>query len=152
GTRQIKVWPEADTELTTDLKTAASGTRYYVNHPGVITVTPDGLITAIATGDATVTVINGPAESIIPVHVEAPHDGPTVLGSAGGVVSGSDGSQVAVAPGVLSADTTVSITPLTQADFNRSLPNGFQYAAAFQLDVGADVLTVPVQLAVPAPG
>ena len=54
----------------TDLTAASTGTVYEVSNPTVVTVNPDGLVTAGAAGVATITVINGPAEKVIPVLVE----------------------------------------------------------------------------------
>ena len=51
------------------------------------------------------------------------------------------------------AGTPVSIVPKTLADLPQGVPEGFGYAAAFQLNIGDDVLSVPVQLSIPvAPG
>ena len=47
----------------TDLAPAASGTQYFLSRPGVVTVSADGLMTAVAPGSVTVTVIHGPAEA-----------------------------------------------------------------------------------------
>ena len=49
-----------------------------------------------------------------------------------GVVQGSDGSIVAIPPGVLGSDTTVSIAPKTQADLPQAIPDGLNFAGAFR--------------------
>ena len=121
---------------------------YFVTKPGVVSVSADGLMTAIAPGTTTVTIINGAAEVVVPVKVQIPQIGSVAVGAEGAVVQGSDGSMVAVPPGVLTSTTTVSITPAGPADLPQALPNGFQYAAAFNLDIGPDPLNVPVQLAI----
>jgi len=145
--------PGDDFDQVTNLSTAASGTQYFVNTSGVVTVSADGLATASATGSATVTIINGSAEAVVPVLVQVPQTGTVALGAAGGVVQGSDGSQVAIPPGVLPEGTTVSITPTDQASLPEAVPDGLTFGGAFNLDVGADSLSVPVQLAVKvAPG
>ncbi|HEX4608629.1 MAG TPA: tandem-95 repeat protein, partial [Urbifossiella sp.] len=151
GTRQIDVHPGGDAYLGVDLSGAATGTRYYLSRPGVVAVGPDGLIRAVAPGTVTITVINGPAESRIDVLVQTPQTGVVPVGPAGGVVAGSDGSVVGVPAGVLPAGTPVSITPKTLADLPQAPPGGFGFAAAFQLDIGDDVLGVPVQLSIPVP-
>ncbi|MDE3034800.1 MAG: beta-propeller fold lactonase family protein, partial [Nitrospirota bacterium] len=144
GQRQIL----ANLVDTIDLTQGSTGTQYYVSNSNVISVSTDGLITAGQSGDAVVTVINGPAEFLIPVHVEAAHVGATVLGTGGGIVQGTDGSLVAVAPNALEANTTVSIAPVMEANLPAALPGPFTFAGAFQLDVGADPLVVPAQLAI----
>ena len=153
GTRQIDVHPGGDIQLTTDLGPATTGTQYFLSQPGIVTVSADGLLTAVAPGTVTVTVINGSAAAQISVLVQAPQTGTVMLGAAGGVVEGSDGSIVAVPPGVLPASTPVSIVPKTLAELPQGVPEGFTYAAAFQLNIGDQVLNVPVQLSIPvAPG
>ena len=118
----------------------------------MISVPTDGLITSVGPGDATVTVINGPAESIIQVHVQAAQVGPIALGTAGGVVAGSDGSLVQVAPGALAAPSSVSITPISQANLPIAVPSWLNFAGAVNLQVGSGQLATPVQLAIPMPG
>ena len=114
-----------------------------------MTVSADGLLTAVAPGTVTVTVINGPAESTINVLVQTPQTGTVMLGAAGGVVEGSDGSIIGVPAGVLPQGTPVSIVPKTLADLPQGVPLGFGYAGAFQLNIGDQVLGVPVQLSIP---
>ncbi|MEI9924472.1 MAG: VCBS domain-containing protein [Bradyrhizobium sp.] len=148
GTRQLDVHPGNDPQLTTDLAPASAGTLYFVDKQGVVSVSADGLMTAIAPGTATVTIINGAAEVVVPVKVQVPQLGNVAVGADGAVVQGSDGSTVAVPPGDLTGTTTVSITPAGPADLPQALPDGFHYAAAFNLNVGPDPLNVPVQLAI----
>ena len=153
GTRQFDVHPVGDINLTTDLSTAGSGTRYFASPAGIVTITPDGLMSAVSPGQATVTIINGPAETVIPVLVQTPQTGTVTVGAGGGVVEGSNGSIVAVPPGDLATATPVSITPATEASLPQILPDGITFAAAFNLNIGETGVSVPVQLAIPvAPG
>ncbi len=149
GTRQFDVNPTGDVDRTTDLSTAASGTLYFVANPLVATVSPDGLLSAVAPGSTTVTIINGPAEAVIPVLVQAPQIGTVMVGPSGGVVEGQGGSIVAVPPGDLTTAASVSITPATRADLPEAVPYNMELAAAFDLNLGPDGLDVPVQLAIP---
>ena len=149
GSRQFDVHPVGDINLLTDLSTASSGTQYFVSTPGIVTITPDGLMTAVSPGQATVTIINGPAEAVIPVLVQMPRTGTVTLGAGGGVVEGSDGSIVAVPPSDLTTGAPVSITPATQASLPEALPDGITFAGAFNLNIGDTGLAVPVQLAIP---
>ncbi|MGA2035933.1 MAG: putative Ig domain-containing protein, partial [Thermoguttaceae bacterium] len=134
-----------------DLTSGSTGTVYYVSNPNIVQVDANGMVTAGDVGTATITVINGPAEAVVPVTVVNPALGPVTVGTAGGVVQGSDGSLVMVAPGSVTADTPMSITPSTEASVPVSLPSFVQFAGAFQLDLGSAKLTNPVQLVVPAP-
>ncbi|MBL8485136.1 MAG: putative Ig domain-containing protein, partial [Rhodocyclaceae bacterium] len=42
GTRQLQISPHNDVNLSVDLTAGATGTRYFVNRPGVVTVSADG--------------------------------------------------------------------------------------------------------------
>ena len=134
------------------LSGAETGTRYFVSNPDVITISPDGLITSLSEGFATVTAINYAAEAVVPVRVVAPQiGGVATLGTDGGVVQASDGSIVKIAPGSLAAETSVSLTPLLAAPPPLPLPQDITYVGSVRLDVGEASLAVPAQLALAAP-
>src|SRR5262249_53785005 len=118
GARQLKI----DLGGQVDLSSAATGTRYFVSNPDVIQYSPDGMVFAGNAGTAVITVINGPAERLIPVKVEAPQTGAILVGPDGAIAQGSDGSSVAVGPGVLQSATMVAITPLTSQSLPMALP------------------------------
>jgi YD repeat-containing protein len=132
-----------------DLSPASTGTRYYVSNSQIVSVTADGKLSALAVGSATVVVINGAAEAVIPVRVEEARQGPIVLSNEGGVVAGPGGLMVQVAPGALAGPTTVSIAPVTQAALPLPTVAGYDFAGGFSLDVGTVPLNQPVQLAIP---
>ncbi|TAG21642.1 MAG: hypothetical protein EAZ39_04320 [Oscillatoriales cyanobacterium] len=134
-----------------DLKFGSTGTRYFVSNPNVLQVNSDGVITAVGEGIASVTVIDGAAEKVVPVRVEKPLIGPATLGVDGGVVQGSDGSVVMVAPTALTQDTTVNITPLSSTSLPLPFPDSMKFAGGFNLELGNTPLKIPVQLAIPAP-
>ncbi len=134
-----------------DLKFGSTGTRYFVSNPNVLQVNSDGVITAVGEGIASVTVIDGGAEKVVPVRVKTPLMGPAILGVDGGVVQGSDGSKVMVAPSALTHDTTVNITPLSSEGLPLPFPDSMEFAGGFNLDLGNTPLNIPVQLAIPAP-
>jgi len=134
-----------------DLKFGSTGTRYFVSNPNVLQVNSDGIITAVGEGIANVTVIDGGAEKVVPVRVKTPLIGPAILGVDGGVVQGSDGSFVMVAPSALTHDTTVNITPLSSNSLPLPFPDSMEFAGGFNLDLGNTPLNIPVQLAIPAP-
>ncbi|MDH5639643.1 MAG: putative Ig domain-containing protein, partial [Nitrospira sp.] len=149
GQRQIL----ADLADVIQLTDAATGTRYFVSNPDVVTVSADGLITALNPGEAVVTVINGPAETLIPVKVQAPPaPGARTIGVEGGIVMGADGSLVALAPHALETNTLVSITPVLQASLPLAMPGPFEYVASFDLQIGDGRLDIPAQLAIPITG
>jgi len=134
-----------------DFTTSSTGTRYSVSDPEVLSISPDGLITALKEGAATVTVSYGEEEVAIPVRVTTPQLGPVTLGVDGGVVQASNGSMVMIAPGALEENTTVSLTPLGLENLSLPVPEGFEFAGAFDLSFGDDRLSVAAQLAIPAP-
>ncbi|MDH5669840.1 MAG: Ig-like domain-containing protein, partial [Nitrospira sp.] len=149
GQRQILV----DLADVIDLTAGTTGTRYFVSNPDVVTVSADGLITANQAGEAVVTVINGPAETLIPVKVDVPPDpGARTIGTEGGIVMGADGSLVALAPNALESETLVSITPILQASLPLAMPGPFEYVASFDLQIGDGRLDIPAQLAIPITG
>ena len=124
-------------EESPDLRDDSTGTRYFVSNPDIIKVTEDGLITALAEeGIANVTVIYGAAEEIIPVRIDKPiSGGEATITVDGGVVQDGSGATVMVAPGALSEDTTVGIKKLTEEELSLAVPEGFEFASAFQLDI-----------------
>ncbi len=134
-----------------DLKFSSVGTRYFVSNSNVLQVNSDGVITALGEGIANVTVIDGAAEKVVPVRVETPLMGPAILGVDGGVVQGSDGSVVMVAPGALTKDTAVNLTPLSSNSLPLPFPDSMEFAGGFNLELGDTSLNIPVQLAIPAP-
>lgn len=134
-----------------DLKFGSVGTRYFVSNPNVLQVNSDGLITTVGEGIANVTVIDGGAEKVVPVRVKTPLTGPAILGIDGGVVQANDGSVVMVAPGALTKDTAVNLTPLSNNGLPLPFPSSIEFAGAFNLDLGNTPLKIPVQLAIPAP-
>ena len=148
GTRQLSISVASG---GSDLTAASTGTVYFVSNPAVIAVSPDGLVQALSPGVATITAINGLAESVIPVIIQTPQAGPITLGADGGVVRGTDGSIVAVPAGDLPAGTTVDIAPVTEASLPMALPTVLHFLYAVHLDVGSATLGTPVELAVPMP-
>ncbi|RUY63521.1 tandem-95 repeat protein, partial [Mesorhizobium sp. M7A.F.Ca.CA.001.05.1.1] len=151
GTRQIKLFTDPQ-DASTNVAFAVNGTRYYVDKPGVVEVSPDGLITALASGEVTITATYKMAEARIPVRVVAAQFGPTLVGEAGAVVATSEGLQVAIAPGALSREVTVTISGVARDDLTIPvLPEdqGFRFGAAFHIDLEGATLDAPAQLAIP---
>ena len=135
----------------TNLTPGSTGTRYFTSNPLVVQVSADGVVTAGNDGTATITVINGPAEKVVPIIVQDPVIGPTSLGAQGGVVEGTDGSMVMIAPGSLTGNATVSVAPVSQASLPMPSPSIVQFLGAINLNFGGQTLAHPVQLVVPAP-
>ncbi|MDB5349719.1 MAG: repeat protein, partial [Planctomycetota bacterium] len=134
-----------------NLEAASTDTTYVVGDTSILTVTPDGRLIALSPGTTSVTIINGPAETTIPIKVAIPHSGPTLVGPEGGAVQGSDGSLVEVPPGALTGNQTVSIAPVTEASLPMATPtaNGLDFAAGFVLDVGPKDANLPLRLSIP---
>jgi DNA/RNA endonuclease G (NUC1) len=150
GTRQLSVkinnWANSS-ELTADV----GDISYVVEDSDVLEVSPEGLITGLAGGETNITVQYGDAEVTIPVLVEPPETGPSLVDESGGVVEGEDGSLVMLAPGALTEESSVNLTPLQRQDLSLPVPDGFEFVGAFELELGDKPLEQPVQLAIPAP-
>ncbi|MGO8657637.1 hypothetical protein ACC771_18790, partial [Rhizobium ruizarguesonis] len=82
----------------------------------VVEVDANGLVHSRAVGVATISIINAGGQTDIPVVVQAPSNGATAVGAAGGVVAGSGGTFVTVGPGLLSEPRTVSINAVAAAN------------------------------------
>ena len=149
GTQQIGV--ELDQGQPQDITAGSTGTLYFASNPSIVTVSADGLVTALADGSTTVTVIAAGQEMVIPVQVVAPQLGPETVGTGGGVVRGTDGAQLQIAAGALSYAITVQISPVALASLPEGSPNGFQIFGAEQLNLGGESLSRPGQIAVPVP-
>ncbi len=157
GTRQIIV--SIGTTGLVYVGKAADGTRYYSGNEAIATVTPDGLIRAVAPGETTMTVIHAYGEEVIKVKVAAPVPGNTHVGSEGGVIVNADGIMAAFGSGQLDGNATVTITTIKEADLPVPLPTNesgvrtFNYVGAFELDIQGAELDGPIQIAAPvAPG
>ncbi len=135
----------------TQWSSVASGTVYVVSDSALVSVSADGLVTAVGAGDAIVTVLHGAAEAVIPVRIAAPHVGPTELGTDGGTVQSADGALVSVGPGALEREATVSIATMTEADLPIPIPDFLTFGAAFELDFADVDLARPAQVAIPVP-
>jgi hypothetical protein len=77
-----------------DLHLATSGTQYLVSNPDVIRVSENGLITAIAPGQGTISVVNGFAEEKVPFLIELPRVNNSPIDDRGGAVQNLDGTLV----------------------------------------------------------
>ncbi|MBP0022028.1 MAG: DNA/RNA non-specific endonuclease [Cyanobacteria bacterium SBLK] len=135
-----------------DLKLGSGDTptRYFVSNPDILQVSDDGIATALAEGLATVTVIHGGTEEVIPIRVDVPETGPVQVGSDGGAVRSAEGALVTIAPESLSEEITVNIEQIADNEISLPLPEQFELAGSFTLDVGDDPLAVPAQIAIPA--
>ena len=71
GQRQLLV---GLTPGDTSLSSAGTGTMYVVSDPSVVAVSTDGLVTSVGLGAATVTVLHGAAEVVVPVRVAEPQE------------------------------------------------------------------------------
>ncbi|WP_415233615.1 putative Ig domain-containing protein, partial [Pseudorhodobacter sp.] len=148
-----------DTEGENVIATRPDEVISYVVDGSIVQVTADGRIIGLRPGETTVQVIFRATEILVPVTVMAPVVADNVpVGRDGGIVANSDGYQVAIAAGAMPRATNVTITTLTEADLEAPpMPTGmgFEFAAAFNLDIGGTPMQIPMQFAVPtnlAPG
>ncbi len=129
-----------------------AGTRYVAGNTGMLSVSDDGLITAVAEGTTTLTIFNGPAETTIPIRVVSAQAGSVEIDVDGGVVQGADGSLLAIAPGAVETPITASITPWAEGDLGLPMPRDYEFAGAFELDLAGATLAYAAQLAIPVSG
>ncbi len=151
GRRQILVTLPDET----DARNTATGTTYYVSRPDIVTISGDGLITAVGTGEAVITIVHGLAESLISVAVKTANLGAVMLGERGGVARDSNGLEIAIAPGAIATPVSVEIHRLSTAELPLPVPRadvGFTYGSAFQISTDDQPLDVAAQLAIPMPG
>jgi YD repeat-containing protein len=146
GQRQLVVTDDSGA----DISSPDSGTLYFSSNSSIVTVSATGLVTAHATGQATVSILNLGGQTDIPVLVEEPLANGAQIGSGGGVVSASDGSTVSIGPRVLSESHAISIASFGMDSLPLPMPDpSFQFAAGFSLDLGGATLSAPAQLTVP---
>jgi VCBS repeat-containing protein len=146
GLRQLKVTDVDGNDLTQ----AATGTRYFVSNAEVAEITADGLVRAKASGVARLSIVNAGGQTDIELKVQMPSQGATTINARdGGAVQGADGSLVLVGPGALAANAQVSINRIALTNVGMPLPAPTMLDAlgAFQLDLGAEGLNFPAQLA-----
>jgi pimeloyl-ACP methyl ester carboxylesterase len=80
GRLQLQVMGNFDDGLQRPLTMASTGTTYQIQHDGtVITISPDGLITAVANGRDRVTITNSGLRITVPVEVQATNTPPRLL-------------------------------------------------------------------------
>ena len=134
----------------TDLSAAASGVIYVLGDSRVVDVTGDGLVTSASLGTTTLTIIHGPGEVTVPIRVVQPEIGAAEIGSEGGLLQSSEGTQLQIPPGALPDGVDVALDPLPIPDAV-DLPQADQYTVgkAFRLDFSGHTLSEPAQLAVP---
>lgn len=125
----------------------------YVVNGDIVEVTADGRLIGKAPGETLVTVIYRSTEVLVPVLVTEPVVAESAtFGRAGGVLQNADGYQLALADGSLNRDAEVAIRTLAFEDLGvPALPteDGFEFGAAFELDLNGAPLAVPAQLAIP---
>ena len=88
-TRQFIVRERLDVSVE-NRSAASAGSRYFVSDPGVATITADGLLTAVRTGEVTVSTINGGQSVTARIVITVPSANGTTVGAAGGIVANGD--------------------------------------------------------------
>ncbi len=151
GMQQLDCFELNDDGSVDDLTASSTGTLYYVSNPNVVTVSADGLISAVGDGSASVTVITDGQEALSTGPGRACANQP-----ADSRVPAAASCRAPTAPGrncsgALSTSTTVQIAPVSLAGLPEGSPIGFQIFAAEQLDLGGQILAVPAEFTIPVP-
>ena len=155
-----------------------SGTEYISSNPSVATVSTEGLVTALAPGQATISVIHlgttyddnnnydyqqiGQTDLSIVISLPQMVDGGTnpaihITPSAGGVVADAAGDTVLIGPNALLSDANIGITKISVPNLQSvtglaaplSAIGAAQAVAAFNLNLDAQGLANPAQLLIP---
>jgi YD repeat-containing protein/VCBS repeat-containing protein len=134
-----------------DVTEGASGVLYFVSNPAVASVSAEGFVTGLNPGVAALSIVYAGSQQDVPLSVQAPTLGRTVVGPTGGAVQDASGVTVTIGPDTLARETAVSIDSLALAALPLSVPDTFQFAGAFELDIGQGEVDQPVQIALPVP-
>jgi hypothetical protein len=143
GQRQFLITAGAE-----DVSAGSAGTFYVVGDGSVVTATPDGLVASAGLGETTVTIIHGPAETLVPVVVVEPLVGSATIGAEGGLVQSAEGTVVQIAPGALPAGSTVSLTTVPDT-IEPAFDEVWEVGTTFELDLSGAELSEPAQVMVP---
>lgn len=114
------------------------------SNDAVATVSPTGVVTAVAFGTATVTATADGKATNVAVTVQPTG---TVVGALGGIVTSANGAAVLDIPaGALDAPTDITITPVADADFGGDAT--FLAGSGYEIKPAGAVLHQAVQLRV----
>ena len=149
GQQQLTVSLPIRLRLDVDQSGAEKGAIYYVSDSNVVSVSKRGLVTAGQEGVATISIVNGPTSTVVPVQVYRPRPGPAILDHVGGVVRGDNGVLVSVLPHTFHGATSVNLAPIASDKLPLPIPKPFKVITAFQLDLGPGQLARPVQISLP---
>ncbi len=154
---RLQLDPAASQQLTIvagdlDLSGSVQGTRYFSSNEAVALVDAQGVVTAVSPGNATITAISGPAETLIDVQVSATVASPANVDERGGLVRSDSGIVLSVPEGAVGGATSISITALDQAELPLPVIEPFEFVSAFRLDLDGVTTDDDLHLAVPTPG
>ncbi|MDH5641453.1 MAG: hypothetical protein OEY28_09180, partial [Nitrospira sp.] len=149
GRQQLRVAPRIAFDEGMDL-TRIDETLYLASNPKIVTVSPEGLVTAGQEGTASITVVHGPATTVVPVFVRQPKTAPASLDHRGGVVQTAGGATVALLPKSVSVPTAIDLALLAAETLPLPVPTPFETIAVFRLEVGQHELLQPAQVTLPS--
>jgi len=135
-----------------DLTAGSTGTTYFTSDSNVVEVSADGEVLARNAGRATITIANGAGGIDVPVLISEPQADSAMIDDEGGILVTDDGSLILFAPGAFEATTPVSFTRMAEAELPFTLPAGWDFAAAFDIDFGDAHLNERAQLVFPVTG
>ena len=115
--------------------TKHADTEYYVEDANVLSVSTEGVITALKNGTTQVVVVRGGTsfETQFDVVVSQGLSSQTV-GKEGGIVGTPDGPKLGIPADALDVDSVVSIAAVDQSELPYQLPVGFSFHSGFQID------------------
>ena len=136
-----------------NLTRADMGTIYVVSDERVISVSADGLVESIGAGTATLTILSGPAQLVVPIRVVTPEIGQARMTAEGGVISTPEGVLVQIAPESVPVGTVVTLNTLSMPPTDELPPSDiYRFGTYFELDLGGMELSEPAQMSIPVGG
>jgi hypothetical protein len=128
---------------------AASRALFFASAAAVASVDQGGLVTALGSGSATISVILGGAQVDLPLLVTAPLLGRIPVGSGGGAVGNASGVLITAGPGTFNDETPVSAATIAVDDLPLAVPTTLDFVGGFRLDLGGRLANEPLQIQVP---
>ncbi len=133
------------------LNAANLGTRYFVSHAGLVQISEDGLVTALAEGQVEVTVVQGGTSQVIPITIAIPKIGQQVVNSHGGVISSGNGIIVGIPPEAFDKEVALTVSSVSQSAMPYSLPTTWDFAGGLQVSYSENLAEFPLTITMPAP-
>ena len=136
ATVQLTVTATYPDGTTANVTPASAGTDYTTSNSGVVTVTPDGLVTGVATGTAIITTFNEGTSGTTSIRVGIP---PTITITS--PIPGATVTEGATITVTATTTGTVAFVTFLASSQVASTTNGAPYQFAYTVPLGATTVT-----------